>query len=107
MVVLRLIGWLLIAAALALLVREAYLWLTTDSWDIVPAGQVWFDLHKDSLLLVQPAIERYLWTGLWNVVETILTWPVWLVLGVPGLVLALLPRRRRRADSKRRYFRTK
>ena len=106
MVVLRLIGWLLVAAALALLVREAYGWLTDGQWNVVPAGQVWFDLHKNSLLLVQPAIERYLWTGLWNIVETILTWPAWLVLGIPGVLLALPPRRRR-ADSKRRYFRSR
>jgi hypothetical protein len=107
MVVLRLIGWLMVAVALGLLAREAYYWLTTGLWEILPAGQLWFNLHRNSLLLVQPAIERYLWTGLWNGVETILTWPAWLVIGVPGLLLALLRFRRRRADPKRRYFKSR
>jgi hypothetical protein len=44
---------------------------------------------------------------LWNGVETILTWPAWLVIGVPGLLLALLRFRRRRADPKRRYFKSR
>jgi hypothetical protein len=106
---LRLIGWLLILVALGLLAHEVYLWATTGEWKLLAAGQLWFDLHKDSLLLVQPAIERYLWPPLWDPIETALTWPAWAVIGGIGLiVLALtqLVRRRRRSNGKRRIFKS-
>jgi hypothetical protein len=103
-IALRVIGWLLVAIALALLVRELYFWLTDGSWTILPAGELWFNIHKDSLLLIQPAIERHLWPALWRPIETLLTWPAWAVIGVPGLLLALV-RSRRRNGSRRRYFR--
>jgi hypothetical protein len=105
MTILRLIGWLLVVIALALLAREAYFWLATGSWDVLAAGQLWFTIHKDSLLLVQPAIERYLTPALWDPIETLLTWPAWAVIGVPGLLLALVRRRRRRNGNRRRIFR--
>jgi hypothetical protein len=104
MTILRLIGWLLVVIALALLAREAYFWLATGSWDVLAAGQLWFTIHKDSLLLVQPAIERYLTPALWDPIETLLTWPAWAVIGVPGLLLALVRRRRRRNGNRRRIF---
>ncbi len=41
-----------------------------------PLGKLWFDLHKDSLLLLQPAIERYLHPWLWgSVVQPLLERP--------------------------------
>ncbi|MDZ4734751.1 MAG: hypothetical protein SGJ07_00240 [Rhodospirillaceae bacterium] len=104
---LRLIGWLLIAAALALLAREAYLWLATDRWNILSAYQLWFNLHQNSLHGFQAAIERNLSIGFWNGTRTVLDLPAWVVLGIPGLLLALLRRRRRHADSKRRYFKSR
>ena len=100
----RLIGWFLVAFALVLLAREAYFWATTGSWDLLPAGQLWFNIHKDSLLLAQPAIERYLTPALWDPVETLLTWPAWVVFGVPGLLLALVRFRRRNRNGGRRIF---
>jgi hypothetical protein len=103
----RLIGWLLVLIALGLLAWEAYGWLTAGTWSIHATGQLWFDLHKDSLLLVQPAIERYLWPWLWNPIETMLTWPAWAVIGGLGLLLvAVTVRRRRRSNGRRRYFKS-
>ncbi len=58
-------------------------------------GDVWFIVHPESLLLLQPAIERHVAEWLWNVVQTILEQPVWLVLGVIGALLALAGRRAR------------
>ncbi|MEX0810133.1 MAG: hypothetical protein WD044_15515 [Dongiaceae bacterium] len=107
MIVLRLIGWLLIAAALALLAREVYLWLVAGQWSIVSGYQLWFDLHQSSLHGLQATIERNLSTGIWNGIRTVLGAPAWLLLGIPGLLLALVRRRRRRADSKRRYFKSR
>lgn len=58
-------------------------------------GEWWAWAHRDSLLLLQPAIERHLSPALWDPgVQTLLEWP----LAVEALVLAALAwalRRRR------------
>ncbi len=101
----RLIGWLLVLAALALLAREAAGWWRAGDWQVVPAGKLWFDLHRTSLQLAQPAIERHVWPFLWNpVILTVLQWPAWAVIGVPGLILALTRRPRRGPRPSRRIF---
>ncbi|MEX0696006.1 MAG: hypothetical protein WEB85_04455 [Dongiaceae bacterium] len=100
-IVLRVIGWLLVAGALAVAVREAMIWAQSGEWAPIAAGQLWFDIHRDSLQLVQPAIERYILPALWDpVILTVLQWPAWAVLGVPGLVLAWLADRPRRTKPK-------
>lgn len=57
-----------------------------------PLGKLWFDAHKDSLLLLQPAIERYLHPWLWGaVVQPLLERPPLATAGAFGaLGLALL-----------------
>lgn len=60
-------------------------------------GDWWFAIHKDSLLLAQPAIERHVLPVLWDpVVVTVLQWPLAVVIAVLGLLLALFLRRRQR-----------
>ena len=100
-IVLGIIGWLLVAGAAVMAVREAMMWAQSGAWTPIAAGQLWFDIHKDSLQLVQPAIERYILPALWDpVILTVLQWPAWAVLGAPGLVLALWAGRRRRPKPK-------
>src|SRR5262245_47558760 len=65
MVVVRFVGWLLIIAALAVLLNEAWGWYRNGQWATISAGKLWFDLHRDSLLLAQPAIERHVARWLW------------------------------------------
>lgn len=97
----RAIGWLLVLAALAAVGRDGFAWLDTGVWNSVPFGQVWFDLHKDSLLLVQPALERHVAPFLWDpVMTTILEAPAWVVFLVPGVILLLLGRLRRRSKAR-------
>ena len=107
MVVLRLAGWLLILAALAvLLLHDVWGWHQTGTWRMIPAGTLWFDLHRASLLLAQPAIERHVAVWLWNpVILTILQWPAAAVLGVPGVVLLMIGRRRPPIGRRRIFFR--
>ena len=94
----RAVGWLLILAALAAVGRDFFAWLDTGAWASVPFGQVWFDLHKDSLLLIQPALERHVSPVLWDpVMTTILEAPAWLVFAVPGVLLLTLGSLRRRS----------
>src|SRR3972149_3807415 len=54
-IVLGIIGWLLVAGAAVMAVREAMMWAQSGAWTPIAAGQLWFDIHKDSLQLVQPA----------------------------------------------------
>ena len=100
-IVLGIIGWLLVAGAAVMAVREAMMWAQSGAWTPIAAGQLWFDIHKDSLQLVQPAIERYILPALWDpVILTVLQWPAWAVLGVPGLILAWLADRPLRPKPK-------
>ena len=97
----RAVGWLLILAALAAVGRDFFAWLDTGTWASVPFGQVWFDLHKDSLLLLQPALERHVSPFLWDpVMTTILEAPAWAVFLVPGVILLLLGSLRRRSKMR-------
>ena len=84
MTVLRVIGWLLIAAALILLGRDLFGWYSTGHWETSSAGKVWYSLAPGSLNLLQAVIERHIWQ------------PLWLVLVAPGLILVLWPRPQRR-----------
>jgi len=100
-VVLRVIGWLLILAALALLGRDVLRWVASGHWAATPTGKLWYQLSPNSLGLLQAGIERHVWRPLWNDgIFPILLQPVWLVLGVAGIVLVALFRRSR----KRRRF---
>ncbi|MCF6273376.1 MAG: hypothetical protein L3J37_09355 [Rhodobacteraceae bacterium] len=46
-----------------------------------PIGQVWFDFDRNSLLGLQPGIERYLSPVIWeNAVGPMLLWPMALAL---------------------------
>ncbi len=65
-----------------------------------PLGAWWAWLHRDSLLLLQPAIERHLTPALWDPgVQTLLEWPAapqFLGLAAAFGLLALWRRRKRR-----------
>jgi ABC-type sugar transport system permease subunit len=103
LIVLRVIGWLLILAALILLGRDIVAWIHLGRWVAMPAGQLWHDLSPNSLGLAQAAIERHVWKPLWNpVIFTILRQPASLVFAAPGLLLLLVARRSRR---RRRFLR--
>jgi hypothetical protein len=97
LVVLRVIGWLLVLAALIALGWDIYHWIHDGHWLATPAGKTWYQLSPGSLNLLQAVIERHIWKTLWNpIILTVLLQPVWLVLGLPGLLLALVPRPRKR-----------
>ena len=104
---LRLIGWLLILAALAVLLwYDVWGWYQTGTWRMVRAGQVWFNLDRSSLNMAQAGIERHVARFLWfPVIATILQWPAALVLGVPGIVLLMIGRRRPPIGRRRIFFR--
>jgi len=100
--VVRVIGWLLIAAAVVLLGRDLLHWIQAGHWSATPAGKAWYALSPGSLNLLQAVIERHIWQPLWPPILWVLLRPAWIVLGLPGLLLALWPRPRQR---RRRLFR--
>lgn len=98
----RILGWLLVAAAIAAVGAELLASLEAGGWRPLALGELWYRLDAPSLNLAQAVIQRYLLPALWDpVIATVLTWPAWLVAGVPGLVLLFLTRRRNRRRRNR------
>ena len=90
----RRIAWILVALfgglALLFFVLDALGYSMTGEWKTALLGQRWFEFHKDSLLLIQPAIERHISPALWPPVAWTLTKPAWLVALTPAIFLWLL-----------------
>jgi hypothetical protein len=93
----RLIGWIFFLAGAAVLVRDVFVWIDTKHWAPIALGQLWFDLNRSSLNLVQAVVQRYIHPFLWDpiIVTILLCWAfaVLMVLGV--LMLAIFGRRPR------------
>ena len=95
MVVGRVIGWILVVAGIAILARDIFDWINSGSLVFVAAGELWFTLHDSSLNLIQAVTQRYIWPRLWDpIAVTVLLWPAFLVVGVPGLIFSWVFRRR-------------
>ncbi|WP_169569496.1 hypothetical protein [Sneathiella limimaris] len=84
---------------------ELLLSLRAGEWTPQLLGQLWFELHPESLNLTQAIIQRYLIPQLWDpVVVEILLWPAWLVFAIPGVALLLLFRQRANNFAPRKYL---
>ena len=101
MIVGRVIGWVLVVAGIAILARDLFGWINEGTFVLVTAGKLWFTLHVGSLNLIQAVTQRYIFPQLWDpIAVTVLLWPAFLVVGVPGLILIWLFRRRTKLHSK-------
>ena len=93
-------GWILIAVlfglALLFVAWDVMDYAAGYPWKMAPLGQRWFELHKNSLLLVQPAIERHIAVWLWPPFQWVLERPAWLVPTVLGAIIAFFKIVRRR-----------
>ena len=100
----RILGWLLILAALGSLAFDLNRLANGEVFYLSPLGQVWFTLDPGSLNLLQAIVERYIWQRLWGPpgIATVLLLPAVAVFLVPGLILLLLSYRR---PGPRRWFR--
>jgi hypothetical protein len=93
---LRFLGVLMLAVAFVSLVIDGTGWVANGILNSTQVGQLWFMVHQNSLLLLQPAVERHVAVWLWNpVITTVLEQPVWLVFGIIGAVLILLGRKKK------------
>jgi len=93
----RWLSIIFLLAAAFFLAGDIYVWATGGgAFELHPFGQWWAWIHRDSLLLLQPAVERHLSPALWDPgIQTVLEWPAVLDFAVPGAVFWLLRRRPR------------
>jgi hypothetical protein len=94
----RFVAFWLLAAALVALIVDGAKSIAASELVTTPLGLAWSQLAPTSLIQTQFAIEEHLgqpW--LWDVLtEWVLSAPVWATVGLLGLILMLLGRRRRR-----------
>ena len=96
----RLIGWIVFLAGLAVLARDVFVWIDTKHWAPIALGQLWFDLHRSSLNLVQAVVQRYIHPFLWDpIIVTVLLWWAFAVLMMLGVLILALSGRRARAPT--------
>ena len=96
----RLIGWIFFLAGLAVLTRDVFVWIDTKHWAPIAVGQLWFDLDRSSLNLVQAVVQRYIHPVLWDpIIVTVLLWWAFAVLMVLGLLILALSGRRARTRT--------
>ena len=96
----RILGWLLLAVVFMVAGAEAVDSLRAGEWQPMALGQLWYDLDRGSINLMQAVVQRHLHPAIWDPgVIAVLQWPAWLVAAIPALILLLLSRRRRRSFS--------
>jgi hypothetical protein len=96
MIVWRLIGWIMLLAGLSVLVRDVTAWFSTKIWAPIVVGQLWYELDRSSLNLVQAVIQRYVSPFLWDriILSFLLCWASAVLVGLGALVLVLSRARR-------------
>ncbi|MHA1569749.1 MAG: hypothetical protein ACTSXZ_09775 [Alphaproteobacteria bacterium] len=93
----RIVGWGLLLLAAAALGWEVIAWGLTGNYEVLLPGRLWASIDRPSLNLTQAVVQRYILPELWDyLILPLLLAPLWLVLAVPGLLLALLGRYGRR-----------
>ncbi|MGE0714311.1 MAG: hypothetical protein AB7P02_02615 [Alphaproteobacteria bacterium] len=98
----RLLGWLLVGAALVAVGRDALASWQMGAWSPAPLAQLWTEIDRDSLEAFRAGGPRAVsfYPPLWDWLATpVLGWPAWAVFLVPGVLLLVLCRRRRRRSS--------
>jgi len=89
----RFFGALILAAAFVFVVYDGAKSIADNAVHISRLGRLWADINPDGL---QSVTETYLAGRLWNPVVTVfLDQPVWLILGVGGIALVLLGRKKK------------
>jgi len=100
MIVGRVIGWIFLLAGAAVLVRDLLVWIDTKHWAPIALGQLWYQLNRSSLNLVQAVVQRYFHPFLWDpiIVSILLSW-AFAVLMILGVLLLIVFRGRKSQRS--------
>jgi hypothetical protein len=95
--VFRFFGLWILAAGFIFFIYDGAKSLADSTIRVTKLGDTWSSIHQTSLLLLQPAVERHVAEWLWDpLILTVLEQPTWLVLGVLGVLLLLIGRKKRR-----------
>lgn len=87
----RSLGWIFALAALGILAWEFWTRDPATGIQFRRAGEIWYQLHRGSLNLLQAVIERYVWPTLWDpVLTSLLQLPVIIFPLIPAIVLLAL-----------------
>ena len=79
----RMLGWLLLAMAVAVVVQDVLAWWTEGALHLLRLGDLWSHLDVGSFNDAQTAVQRHLSGGLWK-------WVIRPVLAVPALAAFLV-----------------
>jgi hypothetical protein len=93
----RLKGWALLLGALAAVGYEAFGWWRDGVWESVSFGAAWASFNANSLVGLGAFIEKSVSPWLWSeIMIPVLLQPLWLVLALPGALLTVTLRSKRR-----------
>lgn len=93
--ILRVLGAVLVLAALWPLAREMLMLVQGSGHSFIPLGQLWYEIDPTSLNMLQAGVQRRLAPWLWeDGIQVVLTWPAWPVLIAFGLALIVVGRTR-------------
>ena len=105
----RALAVLFIALGMSFLGWDLYDSLSADGTiSLAALGERWASVHRDSLLMLQPAVERHISPALWDPgIQTLLEWPAAVEFTALGVVFWVLHRlnRRRRMRARMRFSR--
>lgn len=94
--ILRLLGTWLVGVALILLIIDGTKSLGANAIVMTSLGDTWMALHAQSLEQVRAFLASRFFGPLLDIVVTaLLNFPAWVVIGVPGILIAWLGRSRR------------
>jgi len=93
----RALSMVFFALGLIVLAVDLYSSMTVDGTPKLAAlGDWWAAIHRDSLLLLQPAVERHISPVLWDPgIQTLLEWPLAVEFGLLAAICWFLRRRKR------------
>jgi hypothetical protein len=95
MLVLRLFGLLLMAAAFVAFIVDGVKTIASNAIEITPFGEAWAEIYPASLDALKSLVEGSGYPVLWDpLLLSILTAPSWLILVFFGLFFQWLGRRR-------------
>jgi hypothetical protein len=96
----RAVGWVLVCLAVAALGYEVLLATAGGTWRMIAAGELWYTLDRGSLNFAQAITRRYVHPALWDpILQSVLAWPAWSLLGGPGIALVVALSGRRSRDE--------
>tara|TARA_B100001123_G_C14890737_1_gene859774 strand:- start:393 stop:716 length:324 start_codon:yes stop_codon:yes gene_type:complete len=104
--VVNILGLVFSVLAAVMLSYDLVNWLLTGEFVATDVGTVWHAVHKESLALANPAIERHLHPFLWDpVLLTILLAPAFIIFCAPGAILLGFRIFRRRSSKYHLFMR--